>query len=70
MDNLFEQISTIQKASAYEIVSKQATKLQEENKVLRREKQEALNEVKRLKGIIDEYYHKTLNNLNRQPGEL
>ncbi len=54
MDNLFKQFATISKAGAYDIVSKQRDELVIENEALKAE-------VKRLKGLIEEYSTKIIN---------
>ncbi len=54
MDNLFEQIATIQKASAYDIVRKQNEELLAKNK-------ELADRVKFLEDLILEYTEKMKN---------
>lgn len=54
MDQLLQQIVNIQKASAYDIVSKQCIELKAENEALKAE-------VKMLKELINEYSTKIIN---------
>ena len=62
MDNLFEQIANIQKASAYDIVSKELTKVRDENEKLKKR-------VKELEDLINEYGTKMIDNLTKVENE-
>lgn len=53
---LLDQLTTMTKAHAYDLVSQENEKLREENKVLR-------EWVKKLQDLIHEYSEKMLNNL-------
>jgi len=57
MQDLFEKISNITKASAYDIVSKHNAELLEENKALK-------ERVKFLENLIDEYAAKMIDKIN------
>lgn len=56
-DKLFEEMSRITKAHAYDIVAKQRDELVEENKLL-------LRRIKYLEDLIKEYTEKMLKNID------
>lgn len=56
MDNIFEQIVNISKASAYDIVNDELIKVQIENTILK-------DRVKYLEALISEYSGKMIDNL-------
>lgn len=55
-NTLFDQLTTMTKAHAYDIISEKCQELEAENKILR-------EQVKTLKDLIKEYTEKMLNNL-------
>jgi len=57
MTDLFEKISNITKASAYDIVSKELIKVRAENEALK-------ERVKFLENLIDEYAAKMIDKIN------